>query len=385
VQGGGQGAAFVEQFGVQDEHQVGGKGVVHGIAHRQGRAAQAGGERLRQAGQDGGGGRRHFRALRAFLAGGRGVKSQGAAGGSVAAGAAVTGVEDEEFEPFGGQFQQVAQVSGVNRVVAAEFVFQQQGPFRAVAGEVDDVPARGFFEGGAQRFARGAVVEHAQDDGPALRLAQLARQALQAVALAAQVERIGAHGQAEGGQDADGQDARGICRRRAGVGGRPLQVVDEADAGAVEARPVGEAGQFEGTQEQGVGLRGQRHLDGSGRRVARAAEGIAQPTEDALAHPRAQARQARLHVLNGGIVVHIVAQVAEALVLAAGRVEMDVVVGQEAAGGVAEDPAPAGGVEVVGQGQVEGHGVLLCHPVLLDCIHYRLFYIRGQRQDMKGH
>jgi hypothetical protein len=55
-------------------------------------------------------------------------------------------------------------------------------------------------------------------------------------------------------------------------------------------------------------------------------------------------------------VVQVCAQVEPAGVLAAGRIQMHEVIGQETIATVAEHPASARGVEVVGQRETEGRG-----------------------------
>src|SRR5262249_36873273 len=59
------------------------------------------------------------------------------------------------------------------------------------------------------------------------------------------------------------------------------------------------------------------------------------------------------------VVVQVSAQVAETAILTAGGIELDGVVGQVAAATIAEHPAPAGGVHVIGQRETEGSGHLL--------------------------
>ncbi len=202
LQGRGQGLAPVQQLVVQRQHQVGGKAVAHRVAHRQRGAVQPLRQGLGQARQEGGRGGLHRLPLGALLAPGVLVQAHLGPGRGVAAGAAVAGVQDQQLEPRPRRVQQRAQLLAADRVAAALLVLQQQLASPAVARQVDDVPALGLQQGVAQDLARRAVMQHPQLDGQAPRLVQLAHQALQAVALAAQVEGVGPHRQAEGGQDA---------------------------------------------------------------------------------------------------------------------------------------------------------------------------------------
>ena len=147
---------------------------------------------LGQARQRRPGGLGQLRSLGPLLADGRSLQPHLLAGRGVAAHAAVAGVQDQQLQPRPRQVQQLAQLVGVDRVAAPAVVLQQQLTLLAVAGEMDDVPALPLLQRLPQGVAGGAVLQDPQLHRQVLGLVQVADQALQTVALAAEVERVGA-------------------------------------------------------------------------------------------------------------------------------------------------------------------------------------------------
>ena len=112
-------------------------------------------------------------------------------------------------------------------------------------------PSASSFEGALEGVTVAPYCKTRRSTAKPLGPGEVAHQALQAIALAAQVEGVGAHGQAEGRQDAQGRLDRLSLGLR--LGRVPLELVDEAHPGLGEGRAVGEAGQLEGAPEQPVG------------------------------------------------------------------------------------------------------------------------------------
>ena len=267
VQRGRQRLVAVQQLFVQRQHQLGGKRIAHRVAHGQGGTVQPLGQRLGQAGQHGLRRLGHRLARGALLPHGQPVQADLDAGRRVAGRAAVAGVQDQQLQPPAGPLQQPAQLVRVDRVRAAAVVLQQQLAALAVPGQMDHVPAVGFFQRRPQRVPRGPVLQHPQLDGRAARLAQLADQPLQPVPFAAQVQRVQVHRQAERGQDAEAGFGAGRFRGRP-RGGGAVQLVDEPQARLAERGPVLEPGQFERPEQQILGRRGHGHMNRHGRQGA---------------------------------------------------------------------------------------------------------------------
>ena len=80
----------------------------------------------------------------------------------MAARAAITRVKNQQLEPLGGGFQQIAQCLRVDGIGAAPVILQQQFALVAVAGQVDYIPALALLQRVFQRLAGGPVLQHAQ-------------------------------------------------------------------------------------------------------------------------------------------------------------------------------------------------------------------------------
>jgi hypothetical protein len=369
MQGGGQGLTALQEPLVEGEHELGGEAVVHRVAHGQRGAVELAHQGLGQARQHrllGGGALLGGKVRGGVLALGAKFHAEPGTSGGVTGRPAVAGVEDEELQTGARGSQQLGQIPGLDAVDAAGLGLDEQLALLAVPRELDQVPTRRLFEQVAQGLASGPVLDDAQLHRLAFVLAQVAHQSLELVALAAQVQGVGLVRQTEDRQHPQG--LIGSCLGAAAVRGVG-ELIDEADAELGEGRLVGarEPGELERAQQQGLGLRRDLHPHSGRRRLVLREQGVLQAAEDLRADPGAEGAQLLGRRAHGLVEVEVVAQAQEAAVLAAARVQRDLLIGEELAVGVAELPAPMGFVTIVGDDELKRCGHLVSSLLGLGC------------------
>jgi hypothetical protein len=287
--------------------------VIHGVAHREHPAVELAGRLLGQRGQ---------------LAA---VQVPGQRGG-------IARREHQQLEPGAAGPQQADQLGRRHDVLATGRPVENQAAGQPVPGEVHDVPARAVLQRVAQPVAAHVILEHGQVDRLAVPHAEPVHDRDQRLALLAQDERRGDVRQAERGEHAEvGGDRVLRPARRCFRGGR----CDQADILDRERQSVDD-GQFPWPEHQGAGLlrKGDRHRHrrpGHHRRPDRAERCRPDPPS----YPFDDLRFGVQRGLGGDVQPEVAVQPGERGELRAGRVELDVVVGDERSVAVRQRPVPA--------------------------------------------